>query len=254
MCRSALIQDVLDGRAQIVHGERFLQEGIDALAQRVFLGDHMAEAGAQNDWDIGPYLAERLRQRFAGHVWHGLICNHQVKRMGCGEKARERLIAAGVGRDVIAEVSEHRLPCANQSRFIVDKEDIAPASWRLHGRLAIFRICFLPLWQINRELRPTTRLTLDRDCAVVMRNDAMDNGKAHAGALTDRFGGKEGVKNSRLHIGRDALTGIAHGETDVRTGAQGGMVRGQNGIDLNCFQTDLQPTAVLAHGMLGIGT
>jgi hypothetical protein len=88
--------------------------------------------------------------------------------------------------------------------------------WRRHGRWCV------GCWEGrpgmrqhgDRELNPkdcaTPRWTLYSDCSAVAFNDSLAQGKSQASAYTRRFGGKKGLKNTRLQVRWDATASVGN--------------------------------------------
>jgi hypothetical protein len=82
----------------------------------------------------------------------------------------------------------------------------------------------------------------------------MHHGQPNAGAFAGGFGREEGVVDALHNLRRHAMPRIPHGQPDVRAEAQGWMLCGQHGIDLDCLQAYLEDSAGLAHSVLSIRT
>lgn len=86
--------------------------------------------------------------------------------------------------------------------------------------------------------------------AVMLADDAVDDGEAKAGAFADLFGGEEGFEDFILDFFGDAATGIADGEMKMETGAAGFGVSGL--LDVSSAEAKGECAALRHHGIAGV--
>src|SRR5262249_61607798 len=108
--------------------------------------------------------------------------------------------------------------------------------------------------KIVQEAGPMPPPPPTRNRPPVVDENLMDHGKANTGPFASRFGREERVVDVLHDVGRHALTRIPHGQLDMWTEVEGGMLHGQRGIDLNRLQAYLEEPSGLAHSVLGIRT
>ena len=94
----------------------------------------MAEAGTQNDGDVGPEAPQGLGQGFASHLRHGLIGDDEIKTLRRGPKGFQRFYTAQADNDLIVQAFQVLLPGASHHGLVIDQQHAPPAPWERLGR------------------------------------------------------------------------------------------------------------------------
>ena len=114
------------------------------------------------------------------------------------------------GRHFVAQQAQQVFEHVGLKYFIVHEED-AFATGGQHFLLGGPRRCLFGQGrQVNVESRARSRGGVHQDQAAQAGDDAVDHGKAHTGAFSFGFGGKERVEDPGQVFGTDAFTGIDH--------------------------------------------
>ena len=87
--------------------------------------------------------------------------------------------------------------------------------------------------------------------SAVVFHDAQHGRQPQPGALSERFGGEEGVENLFQQFRGDAGAGVGHGNDDERAGLRLGMNLHARLVELDLFQADGEGAA-LRHGVAGV--
>ena len=94
---------MLDRQPQVTGHQRFHEKRIDPLGLG-FLGiNGVAKARTENDGDVRADASEFAGQRFACHVWHGLISNYQVEMVRGLAERFQGSEATGTDHGLIAQ-------------------------------------------------------------------------------------------------------------------------------------------------------
>ena len=122
------------------------------------------------------------------------------------------------GCHLVAEFREDVLTHLHKGLFVIDEEDALGAGGKLVVADRIGFRCSRNLREIYAEGGSFAGFTLNRDVAVVLLHNAVDDGETETRPFSEFLCGEEGVEYLFHDIGRDAGARIADSQLHVKAG------------------------------------
>src|SRR5262249_26542857 len=146
-------------------------------------------------------LEQFARELVAVHVRHGNIGDRYIKIVRPRTEYLERLPGIRVAGHLITDLLQHNRHKKHDSLFVVDIEnslsmphnDFPFSFLRRPDRLFDYR-------EIETECRASARLAVDRDGAVVVLHDAVDDGQSQSRAFIDRLRRKKRIEDTLQYL------------------------------------------------------
>src|SRR5262249_62006859 len=189
----------------------------------------MTEAGAEDDRNIWSQMPQGLGEPFPRHMRHGLIGNHQIKALRCRTEHFQSLGTTGAGHNLVAETPQYGLTKMHQGYLVINEEHTLCTSRDISKERPLQ--CGLGLAEVSaagkvdRKRRPLAYDTGDQYSTPMVRDDAVHEGQPHAGPLSGPLGGEKGLKNAFHDFGCHTMARIGHGDADIGSGLQLGLLR-----------------------------
>ena len=147
-----------------------------------------------------------------GMVWSVMT---RSNRDGSSSEKRKSLPAVHPGGDLIAELREDVFTHLHKGFFVIDEEDTLGAGGKLVITDHIGFELFCNLRDIYGERRPFARFALNRNVAVVLLHDAMDDRETQACPFSQPLRRKERIEYPVHDVGRHANARITNQKPHV---------------------------------------
>jgi hypothetical protein len=123
----AHLERVLDGEEDLLGGERLLDEVERPEPRRAHRGLDRAVPTHHDDGQLGPARPRLLEHRHAVATGHRDVEQHQIELLGVAAQRRQRGVAGGGRRDVVAFVGQQARERTADRFLVVDDQDAAHA-------------------------------------------------------------------------------------------------------------------------------